>query len=249
MSDAMPPMPPGMDGMPGAGQPSEEEMRQALGQMRAAPVEQLVAEILSATLNQAQVKLGRNDGDYQLMLSICELLVRHMMPTELAGTSAATVLDHGRLRLHDIFERFVAAFYRHHLAEWEVAAQHWIRWPVIDPPEFLPIMVPDVVLTSLHGPSRKIVLDTKFTAKSLLSGRADNLKLDSSHLYQLYAYLRTQEEESAAHAEATGILLYPRAEHDLSISLQVQGHEIRVETIDLKRPWQDIETRLMSLVA
>jgi hypothetical protein len=72
MSDAMPPMPPGTDGMSGAGQPSEEEMRQALGQMRAAPVEQLVAEILSSTLNQAQVKLGRNDG--RLLLDLAAVI-------------------------------------------------------------------------------------------------------------------------------------------------------------------------------
>lgn len=55
-------MPPGADG------PSEEEVRQYLAQMRGAPVEQVVAEVLQGLLNAAQVKLGRNDA--RLLLDI-----------------------------------------------------------------------------------------------------------------------------------------------------------------------------------
>lgn len=44
------------------GEPSEEEVRQYLAQMRSAPVEQVVAEVLQGLLNAAQVKLGRRDA-------------------------------------------------------------------------------------------------------------------------------------------------------------------------------------------
>ncbi len=53
---------------PGADGPSEEEVRQYLAQMRGAPVEQVVAEVLQGLLNAAQVKLGRNDA--RLLLDI-----------------------------------------------------------------------------------------------------------------------------------------------------------------------------------
>jgi hypothetical protein len=43
-------------------EPTEEEVRAYLGQLRAAPVDQVVAEVASALLNAAQVKLGRKDG-------------------------------------------------------------------------------------------------------------------------------------------------------------------------------------------
>lgn len=46
----------------GQEQPTEEELRAYLGQMRAAPVGQIVAEVASALLNGAQVKLGRADA-------------------------------------------------------------------------------------------------------------------------------------------------------------------------------------------
>lgn len=47
---------------PGPGEPSEEEVRAYLGQMRQAPAEQVLAEVLQGLLNAAQVKLGRNDA-------------------------------------------------------------------------------------------------------------------------------------------------------------------------------------------
>lgn len=46
----------------GAEQPSEEEVRAYLAQLRDAPVEQVLAEVSSALLNAAQVKLGRSDA-------------------------------------------------------------------------------------------------------------------------------------------------------------------------------------------
>jgi hypothetical protein len=50
---------------PGAapgGQPSEEELREYVERLRTAPVDQVLAEVSSALLNAAQVKLGRRDG-------------------------------------------------------------------------------------------------------------------------------------------------------------------------------------------
>jgi hypothetical protein len=66
------------------GQPSEEELRAALGQLRGAPVDQVVAEVASALLNAAQVKLGRRDG--RLLIDTTAALtdqVRSHVPVEL----------------------------------------------------------------------------------------------------------------------------------------------------------------------
>ncbi len=61
-----------------AGQPSEEEVRQYLAQMRGAPVEQVLAELLQGLLNAAQVKLGRRDG--RLLLDSASALVEQARP-------------------------------------------------------------------------------------------------------------------------------------------------------------------------
>lgn len=194
-----------------------------------------------------RVKLGRNDGDYQLMLAICEYLLENSMPTEHAGRRSSTKLDRDELTLFKIFEQFVAAFYKHHLTDWEVSRQSGVNWPVDSVVQRLPKMIPDLVLSCPDEP-RIIVLDTKFTAGSLRTGLGGKSTYDSSHLYQLYAYLRTQEAKSAAHREATGVLLYPGIYAELSDRFVVQGHEIGIQTVDLAGDWVGVERRLLDIV-
>ncbi len=55
------------DGM-GAGEPSEAEMQQMLAQMREAPAEQILVEVVNALLQAVQVKLGRPDA--RLLLDV-----------------------------------------------------------------------------------------------------------------------------------------------------------------------------------
>jgi hypothetical protein len=99
----------GGPGGPGAGrQPSEEELRAALGQLRAAPVDQIVAEVASALLNAAQVKLGRRDG--RLLIDTTALVtdqVRAHVPAELVAQLDEAL---NQLRLAQVeAEREVAA--------------------------------------------------------------------------------------------------------------------------------------------
>lgn len=69
MSSQVPPQ----SGQPGDDGPSEEEVRQYLAQMRSAPADQVLAEVVQGLLNAAQVKLGRNDA--RLLLDACAGLV------------------------------------------------------------------------------------------------------------------------------------------------------------------------------
>lgn len=69
--DPMDQMAAAMGGM-GGQQPSEEQMRQAMAQMRATPVDQFVAGALQELLTAGQVKLGRNDG--RLLLDLVSVL-------------------------------------------------------------------------------------------------------------------------------------------------------------------------------
>jgi len=111
----------------------------------------------------------------------------------------------------------------------------------------MPTMSPDLVIHI--GPSeRMVVLDTKFTASSLISNRWGNYVFDSSHLYQIYTYLRSQEHVSDSHRCASGILLYPTVYEKLSETIELQGHQIQLATVNLSQPWNEIEKELISLV-
>lgn len=192
--------------------------------------------------------LERDDQDYRLMLAICDLVVQRRMPTNTNGERLQPSLDHDTLTLHSIYERFVANFYRLHLKGWAVSAQKHLHWHEAFSNDLLPVMRPDLVLENIAS-GKILVIDTKFTAHSLIQSPWGKLEFDSSHLYQLYAYLKTQEHLSEHHRLAEGILLYPSTTlQPLSQRIQLQDMSIHVESVDLSAPWQEIEARLMMIV-
>lgn len=189
--------------------------------------------------------LGRNDGDYRLMLQICDLLLRQWMPTEDEGSRSLPGLNHGKMP--KVFEQFVATFYRLQLRGWKVSPQKQLDWHAKKTSVFMPIMSADVVLHEV-ATGRKLVLDTKYTPNSLITGQWGNEIFDSKHVYQIYAYLRSQEHLTDADRRASGILLYPTVNRELEETVVVQGHTIHFRTVNLSRPWQEIERRLLSIV-
>ncbi len=193
--------------------------------------------------------IARHDHDYRLMLAICDLILQRQMPRDSVGATKSIVpaIDHDALVLHRIYERFVANFYRIHLKGWEVSAQKRLEWHTKNNNERLPLMVPDLILQGKSS-SQMIILDTKFTAHSLVENQWGKPILDSSHLYQLYAYLKSQEHISEAHRNAVGILLYPTVQNKLSERIELQDHMMRIECVDLAALWQEIERQLMEVI-
>jgi 5-methylcytosine-specific restriction enzyme subunit McrC len=193
-------------------------------------------------------QLERNDNDYRLMLGICELNLQRQMPLEITGEHALPTIDHEALVLYNIYERFVANFYRMHLKGHTVRAQSRLSWHAKYDNPYLPSMQPDLILQDNRS-GEIIVLDTKFTAKSLLENEWGREVYDSSHLYQLYAYLSSQKHISGEHQKVSGILLYPAIHYQLSERIELQDHVIRIECIDLAAAWKNIEYQLLGLVA
>ncbi len=191
--------------------------------------------------------LTQNENDYRLMLSVCELIVMRQMPLEAEETHPLPRIDRDALILHRIYERFVANFYRMHLTGWEVSAQKRLDWHAQNTNEHLPSMIPDLILENKKT-GQIIILDTKFTAGSLIENQWGKPIYDSSHLYQLYAYLRSQEGLSAGYRNAIGILLYPAVQAQLSERVEIQDHVIRIESVDLATKWEEVERQLLSLV-
>lgn len=191
--------------------------------------------------------LKRQDADYALMLEICQLLLLRQMPRETAGEHRLLDLDRESLTLHDIYEKFVAKFYAYHLQDWGVGSQMSMLWPTDAPSCYLPRMIPDVTLTN-RDTGDIIVLDTKFTGSVLTAGRWGNLTFNRDHMFQIYAYLRSQEEGSDSLRASTGVLLYPTVQHGIQERVRIQGHDIWWITVDLAQPWERVEQDLLGIV-
>lgn len=209
-------------------------------------LESIRRQVSVHTAPKAQSR-GENDQDYRLMLSICEMIVMRQMPLDDGGTNIVPTVDQKTLIVHRVYERFVANFYKMRLKGWDVSAQKRLDWHTQDKNEHLPMMVPDLILQQ-HETGRVIMLDTKFTAGSLVENQWGKPVYDSSHLYQLYAYLRSQEQVSAGYRSAQGILLYPAVRAKLAERVELQGHIIRIESVDLAAGWEDVEKQLLRLV-
>jgi len=194
-----------------------------------------------------RLPLGRNDRDYRIMLAICELLLLKYMPSDTAGEMNLLEIEREKLKIFNVFERFVANFYKHHLMDWEVTSQKIFTWHEMPKNNYMPNMQPDLYLRNKLN-NRIIILDTKFMPQTS-KGQYNKETFHSGHLYQIYTYVKTQEHISEDHMKAEGILLYPASrtsKHSERINLM--NHTIRIENVDLTMNWEDIERSLMSLI-
>ena len=236
-------------GQPVHAQEIQQKLRRLLRDLDGIDFVELTPDLIR---RQLYARGGIHDHDYRLMLSICDLIVQRQMPSDSKGytTGIVPLIDRELLVLYKIYERFVANFYRLHLRpDWEVSAQKRLEWHTPEANERLPLMIPDIVLQEKRqGAGRMIVLDTKFTAQSLVENQWGKAVFDSSHLYQMYAYLKSQEHVSEAHRRAVGILLYPAVHNRFSEKVRLQDQVIRLESVDLAAPWQEIEGQLLELV-
>ena len=97
-----------------------------------------------------------------------------------------------------LFEGAVRGFYAKNLGDkgWEVSRGSRTHWPVEPeqrtPRLILPSMQTDIVLKR-PNPQHRIIVDTKFKSV-MVRGRYGRETLRSGDIYQLYAYLRSQEK-------------------------------------------------------
>ncbi|MCY4111497.1 MAG: 5-methylcytosine-specific restriction endonuclease system specificity protein McrC, partial [Chloroflexi bacterium] len=82
------------------------------------------------------------------------------------------------------------------------------------------------------------------------AGKYRQSSLRSGHIYQLYAYLRSQERDcDPPSLNARGMLLYPAVDGDVDEEATIQGHRIRFATVDLAGDSPSIRNRLLALAS
>jgi 5-methylcytosine-specific restriction enzyme subunit McrC len=178
---------------------------------------------------------------------VCELAYEYLLPEEGGYGSKFPDILKDEIRMSTIFENFVRNFYRLEQRKFKVS-RDVIYWDAAadDPSHstFLPVMLTDV---SLRSANNTIIIDTKFYAKALVEYMGGT-KVWSTHLYQLYAYLRNLESRPGPDRFAEGVLLYPVVDQILDLRYNIAAHSVRVATIDLNSDWRTIHTRLLGII-
>ena len=208
--------------------------------------------------NAPLMTASRAKPEDRRMLAAAELALNLRLPTEEAGRSNLPAPDRSVYWIRTLFEKAVGGFYDVKLSPqgWKIDAGSWIRWQVEQSTEnmerILPGMERDIVLerpdTHTSKESR-IVIDTKFT-DIIRPSRHGTPRLDGKHIYQMYAYLRSQEKPNndPPSMSASGILLHPSVGEDVDESATIQGHRIRFATVDLAVDYESMKDRLLGLV-
>jgi 5-methylcytosine-specific restriction enzyme subunit McrC len=196
----------------------------------------------------SRLVLGRSDRAYRVPLAVCELIARMQMPTETDGDVLMAALLQDEDELHRIFEAFLRNLLRFHLPKdtHEVVSEH-LDWPCEGSP-LMPRMETDITIWERRPVTRRLVIDAKCYRAALTTNRFGAQKYRRDHLFQLYAYLRTQEERGPGYTDARGMLVYPAVDVRLDERLMIQGHEIRIVSVDLDKDWADIERQVLSWV-
>ena len=197
--------------------------------------------------------IGRLDASDRLMVAAAHLAFDLALPAETAGLRHLSSPKREEQWIRTLFEKAVAGFYDVVLEkpDWRVHAGKRLEWPTANKTlgidEILPQMRTDIVLDD-NAAGRRIVIDTKFTA-ILTEGWYRKESLKSGYLYQIYAYLRSQEEsEDPLWASASGLLLHPAIDERIDESVVIQGHEFRFATVNLSATAAEIRRQLLHVV-
>ena len=195
---------------------------------------------------------GRMDIADRQMLAAAQLAFDLTLPTEIAGSRNLSSPSREPRWVWELYEKAIAGFYDVTLTQWgwRVHSQKTLHWNTDDMTNgiraILPSMRADTVLDHTAS-GRRIIIDTKFTS-ILKSGNYRTQTLASPHIYQIYAYLRSQEGRDSLADKASGILLYPAVNCSVDESVDIQGHNIRFATVNLDATPREIRHRLLELI-
>ncbi|MGB9927315.1 MAG: 5-methylcytosine restriction system specificity protein McrC, partial [Methanosarcina sp.] len=208
-----------------------------------------ISEIQIRNSHFKQIRLHRNNYNYDFILKVCQVINENLLIDESSGKYKFKDFLREDKAMARLFESFVRNFYKIEQSEFVVKREN-IKWKLVPERErdlqMLPMMPTDV---SLISSSRKIIIDTKFYKEAFKARYSQSQnKINSNHLYQLFSYLKNQESDLEITKTCKGVLLYPAIGDNFSFSYRYENHRIRVLSINLNQEWFNIKKDLLEII-
>ncbi len=212
-----------------------------------------VSSIMPSRTEIAADQIARHEGDDRLMVSLAKAVFDLVLPTEQKGTRTTPKAQRDETEFRKLFEKAAGNFFKVELKPedgWSVGTGKNFKWQVASDSSgiisYLPKMITDIILENVKD-KRRIIIDTKFT-NVLRTSQHGGERFKTEHIYQLYAYLRSQEHSDDPMSFCSdGILLYPSIGVDVDETALIQGHRVRFVTIDLAQPSAKVVEKLKAI--
>lgn len=188
-------------------------------------------------------RFDRNNRSYQMLIAICDLVVRGLLQT--SGDGSMTLLKFFKEdTMCRLYEKFLLKYFQKHYPEYHPASTR-IGWALDDGVDgMLPVMQSDVMLTKAD---KTLIVDAKYYEHAT-QARFGTHTLHSDNLYQMFTYVKNR---AAGGGEVSGLLLYAKTDEvELPKGMyQMSGNRIGAQVLDLGCPFERIRAQLDAIVA
>ncbi|MFZ7261144.1 5-methylcytosine-specific restriction endonuclease system specificity protein McrC [Avibacterium avium] len=201
----------------------------------------------------SSIRLGRHEVEDKPMMAAAQLAFNLALPTEMVGSKSLFSPERKIEWIRKLYEKGVAGFYDVALSPkgWRVTAGKQLNWQIsnktsgID--DIFPSMRADIILEHQELKWR-IIIDTKFNTLTT-GGWHRKQSLRNAYLYQIYTYIRSQENQNDPLSQnASGLLLHPSVDGDRNESVTIQNHQFQFATVDLSKSAKEIRKQLLDII-
>jgi len=202
-----------------------------------------LAEVGECDLHRCDwnVRIGRNNQDYRLLLFVCRLVRDGLLMAEEGVAKAPGFFDDQAAC--KLYERFILEYYRREHPQLSASASQ-VPWALDDGfTGALPVMQTDI---TLRQGDRVLIIDAKYYTH-MTQQSYGVCTLHSGNLYQVFTYVKNMQESLPADAPpVSGMLMYARTDEAVlpDGDYLMSGNPISIRSLDLSREFEDVRQQL-----
>ena len=190
-----------------------------------------------------RIQYNRNNQTYQMLISICFLIVKGLLQTTSDGTTKLMdFLD--EQRMCKLYEKFILEYYKKEFPKLKVTASQ-IPWDLDDDEsDMLPVMQSDIMLSDKK---KTLIIDAKYYSHTM-QVQYGVYTIHSNNLYQIYTYVKNLDR--AKTGNVSGLLLYAKTDEMMlpCKKYKIDGNIIFVQTLNLDCEFDEIRVQLNKII-
>lgn len=188
----------------------------------------------------------RNNQNYRMLMSVCQLIVEGMLLTDKEGNyRLSSFID--EQRMCHLYEKFILEYYKKHHPGLHANASA-IEWQLDDDCRtMLPAMQSDIYLKTSN---KVLIIDAKYYGHNT-QVQYDKHTIHSNNLYQIFTYVKNEDTRLKGMGfKVSGMLLYAKTIEDIQPDsvFQMSGNQISIKTLNLNKEFDEIKKQLERIV-